>query len=63
MATRLVVMVEVVGGGYVPVIEYSPGNERQQAEAAAVVKILRAVSGIASFVQPLTEDGDCDDSR
>jgi len=49
--SKLTVMVEKVGGGYVPIVEYSPGNERQAEQAKSLVRVLRAIAGISAYVE------------
>ena len=47
--SKRTLMVEKVGGGYVPIVEYSPGNERQAEQAKALVKVLHAVAGVSAY--------------
>lgn len=48
---KLTLMVEQVGGGYVPIVEYSPGNDRQREQADNVIHVLRAIAGVSAYVQ------------
>ena len=49
--SKRTLMVEKVGGGYVPIVEYTPGNERQCERAESLVRVLRAIAGVSAYVE------------